>query len=91
MTSDLEILKYTIDSKAFIEDILNLEVKDFHNEWINSFESHNFVSLLAPRGHGKTTIVGSYIIWRIIKNPDIRILIEDAHYKQTGGIGYDKI
>jgi len=42
---------------------------------LNAFEKNRYVNLLAPRGHGKTTIVGSYILWRIIRNRDIRALI----------------
>jgi len=69
------LLYYANDPIAFMEDILGLEIKDFHKEWIELFEKHKFVVLLAPRGFGKTTIVGGYIIWRIVRDPDIRILI----------------
>ena len=71
---DKKILKYSNDPIAFIKDILGMEVKWFHKEWIELFENNNFVALLAPRGHGKSTIVGSYILWRILRDPQIRIL-----------------
>ena len=75
MKSDLEILKYSLNPVPFIIDIMGLECKEFHKEWITLFEENNFVSLQAPRGHGKTTLIGAYIIWRIVRDPDIRILI----------------
>jgi len=37
--------------------------------------------LLAPRGHWKTTTIQGYLIWRILQNPNIRILII-AHNQQ---------
>lgn len=71
----IKILKYTTDCKIFMEDILGLTVKKFHEEWIDLFENNRYVCLLAPRGHGKSTIVEGYIIWRILIDPSIRILI----------------
>jgi len=72
---ELDLLKYSTNPILFIQDILGLECKPFHQEWIELFEKNRFISLLAPRGFGKTSIVGSYIIWRIVRDPDIRILI----------------
>jgi len=71
----LKLLYYANDPVAFCRDILGLEVKWFHEEWLRFFEKNRFCVLLAPRGFGKTTIVGGYIIWRIVRDPDIRILI----------------
>lgn len=34
--------------------------------------------MLVPRGHLKTTLVEAYILWRIYRNPDIRILVLTA-------------
>ena len=70
-----KLLLYANDSISFIRDILNLEVTPFHRGWIESFENNKFVVLLAPRGFGKTTMVGGYILWRIVRDPDVRILI----------------
>jgi phage terminase large subunit-like protein len=79
----LKFLEYTTNCKKFIEDILGLVVKPFHEEWINMFEDNNFVCLLAPRGHGKSTIVESYIIWKILINPNIRILITTVNQNKA--------
>jgi len=70
-----QLLYYANDVKAFLEDIIGVEVKEFHEEWLDAFEKYDFLVLLAPRGHGKTTIIGGYITWRIVRNPNIRILI----------------
>jgi predicted phage terminase large subunit-like protein len=72
---NFDILKYSLKPVPFITEVLNLDCRDFHDEWIELFENNNFISLQAPRGHGKTTIIGAYIMWRIVRDPDIRILI----------------
>jgi len=53
MQESLKVLKYSLDPIAFIKEILGLQCKDFHKEWIELFENNKYVSLLAPRGHGK--------------------------------------
>jgi len=54
MDADIKrFLKYSTNIEAFIKDILNLECKPFHREWLRLFEDNRYVSLLAPRGHGK--------------------------------------
>lgn len=75
MDSIKQYLIYSTNIERFIKEILGLECKNFHREWLRLFEDNNFVSLLAPRGHGKTVLVGAYILWRVVTNPDIRILI----------------
>lgn len=70
-----EVAKYSSDPIAFMEDIMGLTMKEFHKAWVNLFEKNSAVCLLAPRGHGKSWIVGSYILWKILKDPYIRILI----------------
>jgi len=68
------ILRYTIDCEAFIKEVLQLDVEWFHKEWLDLINDNDFVSLLAPRGHGKSTIIGAYVIWRILQDTNIRIL-----------------
>jgi len=75
MDKDIEILKYALKPEPFIVDILGLQCKDFHKEWLDMIESSDFVSFQAPRDHGKTFMIGAYIIWRIVTDPNIRILI----------------
>jgi len=70
-----DVLRYLTSPKVFIEECLGLTVKDFHNEWLESMEKYDNLCLLAPRGHGKSTIVEGYVVWKILLNPKIRILI----------------
>ena len=71
----LQILKYANDPVAFTTDLLGLKCEDFHQEWLNAFNDNRFTLLLAPRGHGKTSLVGSYILWRIVRNRRLRCII----------------
>lgn len=74
-TRQLRLLRYSNDPVSFTTDILGLECKNFHQEWLEAFENNRFTVLLAPRGHGKTSLVGSYILWRICRNRRLRALI----------------
>lgn len=79
-------LYYSTNFKAFAEDVLGLRIKWFHEEWIEHFEDNDKFLLLAPRGSGKSTIVSSYIIWKIIQNPDIRILLVSTNQNMASDI-----
>lgn len=57
----IELLKYTNDPVLFMKDILGLKCEKFHQEWLDAFEKNRFVSLLAPRGHGKCVKRGSLV------------------------------
>ena len=83
--SDFELRKarYILNPSFLRTDLLKFEVKPFHEEWIEAFENNSYLVLLAPRGHGKTSIVGAYIIWKIITNPDIRILIVTVNQQKA--------
>lgn len=69
------ILKYSLSPAAFMRDILGWIVKPFHEEWLEALANEKRLILLAPRSHGKTTVTIAYTIWKIVTNPDIRILI----------------
>jgi len=71
----LSILKYSNDPVLFTREVLGLECEWFHQEWLHTFENNKFTVLLAPRGHGKTSIVGAYIVWKIVRDRNIRALI----------------
>ena len=67
-----DILIYSNDPIRFTTDLIGLKCEKFHQEWLNTFQSNKFTVLLAPRGHGKTSIIGSYIIWRICRDRMLR-------------------
>jgi predicted phage terminase large subunit-like protein len=62
--------------EIFIRDILGYELEWFQEEWLH-FQIENQASLiLAPRGHGKSTICTvCYPLWKLLRNPDLKILI----------------
>ncbi|MCP4569052.1 MAG: hypothetical protein GY841_15870 [FCB group bacterium] len=47
----------------------------FHDDWSISFDEEKRCIVIAPRGHGKTSIVLPYVIWRIGRNVDLRVKI----------------
>lgn len=51
----------------------NLILKDFHKQWLNEFNASERVVVEASRNHGKTSILVAYLLWRIGRNPNIRI------------------
>ena len=54
-----------------------IEQGDIHKEWQNLLHTneHSNVILIAPRDHGKTTQIVGYTLFKIGKNPNIRIKI----------------
>lgn len=64
-------------SPAFLlKEILELQLKPFHKVWLDWQANNLFTLILAPRGHGKSMVCSAvYSVWKIIANPDIRILL----------------
>lgn len=80
---DIKRARYILNPALFIHEVLGFEVKDFHKEWIDAIQKYNYLCLLAPRGHGKTSIIGGYIVWKIVTQPDIRILIVTVNQQKA--------
>jgi len=60
---------------AALARVLGYEVQPFHREWLALQENRRSL-LLAPRGHGKSSIAGiSFAIWKLVQDPNRRILI----------------
>lgn len=72
--SDEELLR---DLFVFSKDILNMNLLGaLHVEWYEALLKNNFVLLLAPRSHLKSTAVTvAYSLWRLTQNRNLRILI----------------
>jgi len=61
--------------ETFTRD-LGYENKPFHLEWYRLVEQYKRFLLIAPRSHAKSTCISIlYVLWKIVTNPDIRILI----------------
>ena len=68
----------------FISSILGYHLEEFHKRWFAHQDTYKKTVLLAPRGHGKSTICDvSFILWRIIHNSNIRILIASKTTRQA--------
>jgi len=64
------------DRHAFASLLLNLDLTSFHRNWLDFQDTHPRSILLAPRGHGKTTVADIlYVLWRVLSNPNLRVLI----------------
>ena len=72
------------DIQSFSQRWFSVTLADHQLEWLWFIHSNQWVMLLAPRGHGKTTIIVIYITWLICNDPSIRVLLgmhkeEDAN------------
>ncbi len=65
------------DLFAFSRDVLDYKLlTGLHLEWFQALMENQFLLLLAPRGHLKSTVATTcYPLWRLAKNPGLRILI----------------
>lgn len=45
------------------------------NDWVDAFENYDKVMLLAPRAHLKSSTLTNYLLWKVLYNPNIRILL----------------
>ncbi len=51
----------------------------FHARWMQFRLENRETLILAPRGHGKSTILTvAYGLWRVVENPDRRLLVVSA-------------
>ena len=67
---------YLAFPKKFVQQILGYQMEWFHKQWLKIQLNHPRSLILAPRGHGKSTICTiSYSLFQLLKNPDLRILI----------------
>jgi len=61
---------------AALARVLGYGVQPFHREWLALQEQSRRSLLLAPRGHGKSSVAGiSFAIWKLVQDPNRRILI----------------
>lgn len=66
---------FRVEIQTFSERWFSITLTDHQLEWLWFIHNNPWVLLLAPRGHGKTTIIIVYITWLICSDPDLRILI----------------
>jgi len=65
-----------VSFERFVKEILGYELEWFHKEWFERQLAHKRTLILAPRGHGKSTICTiAYSLYRLLSHPDLRVLI----------------
>ncbi len=80
----MEALK---DPDFFIRRVLCYEFTQFHARWLGLQNANSETLILAPRGHGKSTICTvAYSLWRLLRNPDTRILIVSNTAEQADAL-----
>ncbi|MFW6172983.1 MAG: DEAD/DEAH box helicase family protein [Elusimicrobiota bacterium] len=67
----------------FAEEILNLQLKQFHREWIWNIYHNNRVAIQAPTGFGKTTVAMAYVLWLITYHHQKQVLIISKSMPQS--------
>ena len=74
------------DPGDFVRQVLGREFTDFHRRWWEFTATHPHSLLLAPRGHGKSTILTvAYTLKRLLERPDLRALIASNTAVQAEG------
>jgi predicted phage terminase large subunit-like protein len=64
------------EPERFIHEVLGYKFMPFHRAWWEFTANHRFSLVLAPRGHGKSTILTvAYTLFRVLNDPDLRLLI----------------
>lgn len=71
---------------VFCTHVLGYQVMPFHADMIRHIIQTDHSMVLAPRGSGKSTIGDvAYCVWRILKNPNLRIAIASKSGPQAKG------
>ncbi len=76
------ILRAREDFRAFVEYALvdaetggPVDVQWFQEEWVDAIDQHRMVSIVAPRAHGKSTLILARVVWELGRNPNLRVKI----------------
>jgi len=76
------------DFVYFLKHVLGFMVEPFHKDAFKFQLDNNRTLILAPRGHGKSTILTiGYALWLILRNPNVRILVVSA----TDDLAFDMV
>lgn len=51
------------------------DLTGFHLRWYQEFLRHQFLLLVSPRSHFKTSACIAYVLWRLVQNRNLRVLI----------------
>jgi len=69
---------------GLLAELLGYRVEGFHRAWLDFQRQNARTLLLAPRGHGKSSIAGiAYVVWKVVCDPDVRVLIVSNTHEQA--------
>ena len=75
------------EPEFFIRRVLCYKFTQFHARWLGLQNANSETLILAPRGHGKSTICTvAYSLWKLLRNPDTRILIVSNTAEQADAL-----
>lgn len=67
--------------------VLRLTLAEVHLEWIRHIKYSKRAQIIAPRYHGKTTLLAvGYTVWRLGRNPNLKIKIIAQNDDKAGDI-----
>lgn len=65
-----------LEPAFLIDKLLGLRLEPFHQRWLSFILPRSRSLILAPRGHGKSTVLTiGYAMWHILNDPNKRVLI----------------
>jgi len=68
----------------FLREVLEVDLQDFHIEWLRFVQNNRFTVIMAPRGSGKSTVLTvGYTLWRTLTNRNLRVLIVSNTQRQA--------
>lgn len=79
--------KATSKPDFFIKNVLGYELRPFHARWLGFQRTNVETLILAPRGHGKSTVCTvAYSLWKLLADVNARILIVSNTAEQAGSL-----
>ena len=73
---DYKLIEAKYSPAKFAEYVLGLDVKPFHKEWLDLVLNNRYSVITAPRGHGKTFMLGVvYPLWIVTYQHDKQVMI----------------
>jgi len=81
------MLKCRNDFVFFCEQVLDLEMSDFHKEIAHLLVTEKQICMNVPRQHGKTMICSiAYPLWRLAREKNVKICLVSSSLEQSGRI-----
>ena len=83
--SEIDVKSLLVHSPAyFINSVYNYRVDGCHQKILDHLIENKFSLVLVARGHGKSRMLGGYLTWLVVNNPNLRtILVSDTYTKSV--------